>query len=196
MPMTHNNSRKPLKHISQRSLLWLLAAGSIAATVAFAASSVNWFSPSAARLVFAGGAPQPPFFKVKIDEGKHYFYVTSRPLFKNQGSKSGAIEKVNIVPVGLKHPPRELEVLRLDKSAIEPSETKEVRCEFLAVIDAAALNPPTPLEFRIHFYGPDEQEVYWEGITIENVEPGFSPPRDRARKEPLIGRLASRPVEI
>jgi hypothetical protein len=195
--LTHGKAHQ--RRVSRRfprSLVWLAGIVSIAATVALAATTVNWPGASDAHLVFAGGTPQPPFFQVKIDGGRHFFYVTSRPLFRNKGSKSGAIQKVNIEPVGLKQPPRDLEILRLDKSAIEPSQTKEIRCEFVAVIDSAALNAKTPLEFRIHFYGPGDQEVYWEGITIENLEPRHSPPGHGSANEANIEGALPQPIEV
>jgi hypothetical protein len=173
----------------------LAGAALIGAGVTVAATAINWSASSAAKLVFAGGAPQAPLFRVKIENGKHFFYVTSRPLFKNKGSVGAAIQKVNIEPMGLKQPPQNLEVLRLDKTTIEPNQTKEIRCEFVAVIDSAALNPPTPLESRVHFYGADGHEVYWEGITIENIEPHSSPPRHGSRKGGILEPLASRLVE-
>jgi hypothetical protein len=175
----------------------MLLAGAVlvGASVTVAATAINWSASADAKLVFAGGAPQAPLFQVKIEDGKHSFYVTSRPLFKNKGSVGAAIEKVNIEPVGLKQPPQKLEVLRLDKTSIEPSQTKEIRCEFVAVIESTALNPQTPLEFRVHFYGADGQEVYWEGITIENIQPHFSPPRHGSRKGGILEPLASRLIE-
>jgi hypothetical protein len=175
----------------------MLVAGAvlIGASVTLAATAINWSASSGAKLVFAGGAPQAPLFQVKIEGGKHFFYVTSRPLFKNNGSVGAAIQKVNIEPMGLRQPPQSLEVLRLDKTTIEPSQIKEIRCEFVAVIESTALNPQTPLEFRVHFYGPDGQEVYWEGITIENIEPHSPPPRHGSRKGEILEPLASRLVE-
>ena len=164
------------------------------ATVAIAATAVNWSAVSEAQLVFAGGTPQAPLFQVKTEAGKHFFHVTSRPMFKNTGFRSGAVQKVNVVPIGLKQPPRELKVLHLDNTEIGWLETREVRCEFVAVMDSAVLDPRSPLEFRIHFYGPGDQEIYWEGITIENIDKHSSVRRgsrkylaiDNARAEPPL----------
>jgi hypothetical protein len=151
------------------------------ATAAIAATAIDWSAVSEPKLVFAGGAPQPPLFQVKIEDGKHFFQVTTRPIFKNLGFKSGSIQRVAVVPVGLKQYPMELKVLHLDTSAIGWMETKEVRCEFLSVIDSTDLEPNGRLEFRIYFYGPGDEEIYWEGMTIENVESRSSLTR-RARR--------------
>jgi hypothetical protein len=164
-------------------LVGLILAGT---TIAIAASAVHWAAGTEAQLVFAGGAPQPPLFQVKTASGSHFFHVTSRPLFKNIGSKNGAVRRVNIVPIGLKEPPRELTVLHLDKSEIAARETKEIRCEFVAVMDSATLNPESRLEFRVHFYGPDDQEIYWEGITIENIDPHSSSRPRRSRRYVVV----------
>jgi hypothetical protein len=166
--MQRNHEKGPEKAFSRfaASLLGVILIG---VTLAIAGSAVNWSAASEAQLVFAGGVPQPPLFEVKTEGGKHFFYVTSRPLLKNTGSRSGAVERVNVVPVGLKDPPRELKVLRLDKSEIAARETKKVRCEFVAVFDSTALDPQSRLEFRVHFYGPGDREIYWEGISIENI---------------------------
>ena len=139
-------------------------------TVAIAARTVNWSSVSEAQLLFAGGVPQPPLFQVKTQGGQHFFHVTSRPVFKNVGFKSGAVQRVDVEPVGLQQPPRELKMLHFDKREIGWLETKEIRCEFVAVMDSAALDRQSRLEFKVHFYGPDDREIYWEGITIENID--------------------------
>jgi hypothetical protein len=166
------------------------------ATVAIAATAVNWSSVSEANLIYAGGTPQAPLFQVKIQENTHFFHVTTRPVFKNTGFKSGALERVNVVPIGLKHPAREIKVLHLDRSEIGWLETKEIRCEFVAVVDSAALDPQIPLEFRVHFYGPHDQEIYWEGITIENIHRPSSAARrpiDYVVNPQLGSRLATLP---
>jgi hypothetical protein len=173
---------KAQKRTPSRAALLVFCIVLIAATVALAATAINWSSVSEAQLVFAGGAPQPPLLEVKIEDGKHFFYVTSRPILKNMGSRHGAVQRVHVVAVGLKESPRELRVLHLDRSEIAPRETKEVRCEFVAVLDAAALDPTSRVEFRVHFYGPDNQEFYWEGITLENIASPSSLPRLRSRE--------------
>jgi hypothetical protein len=190
--MKQNNFKNARENRFPRRMVLILVVILTGATVALAATAANWSGVSEARLTFAGGAPQPPLFQVKTEAGTHFFYITSRPVFKNTGIRSGAIRRVNIVPVGLKQPPRELKVLHLDKSEIAARETKEVRCEFVAVIDSAALDPQSRLEFRVHFYGPDDQEVYWEGITIENVDARSSLERRRSRDYVSIHSLAAR----
>jgi hypothetical protein len=142
--------------------------------MAIAATVVDWPAVSEAELVFAGGAPQPPLFQVKIADGKHFFHVTTRPLFKNTGFRSGSIRRVHVVPVGVEQSAADIKVLHLDTSEIGWLETKEVRCEFMTAIDSAALNRLDRLEFRIYFYGPGDKEVYWEGITVENVDSSSS----------------------
>lgn len=166
-PPRNTHTREKIFSRTSALLLGLILTGT---TVAIAATAVNWSSVSEAQLHFAGGAPQPPLFQVQTKNGQHFFHVTSRPVFKNVGFKSGAIHRVDVVPVGLNQPPRELKVLHLDKSEIGWLEAKEVRCEFVAVMDSAALDPRSRLEFKVHFYGPDDHEVYWEGITIENID--------------------------
>jgi hypothetical protein len=167
-PTGKRNTRSPDKVFSRFTAL-ILAIVLTGTTVAIAATAVNWPSLSSANLIHSGEAPQAPLFEVKIEDGKHFFHVTTRPVFKNTGFKSGAVERVRIVPIGLKHPVREIQVLHLDRSEIGWLETKEVRCKFVAVVNSAALDPQSPLEFRVHFHGPNDQEIYWEGITIENV---------------------------
>ena len=178
---------EPVTRDRKFSRVTALIAGLIltGATAAIAATAVDWSAVSEPQLVFAGGAPQPPLFQVKIEDSKHFFQVTTRPIFKNLGFKSGSIQRVAVVPVGLKQYPMELKVLHLDTNAIGWLETKEVRCEFLAVIDSADLDPNGRLEFRIYFYGPGDEEIYWEGMTIEHVESRSSSIR-RARR-PYVG---------
>jgi hypothetical protein len=94
-------------------------------------------SVSKAQLVFAGGFPQPPLFKVTTEGGKQYFYVTSRPILKNNGSETGAVRTGEVVAVDLKEPPQELKILNLDNSEIPARATKEVRCTFVAVLKSA-----------------------------------------------------------
>jgi hypothetical protein len=181
--------RKPPRKFREKTfsrtsalLVGLILSGT---TVAIAARNVNWSSVSEAQLLFAGGPPQPPLFQVKTQGGQHFFHVTSRPVFKNVGFKSGAVQRVDIEPVGLKQPARQLKVLHWDKSEIGWLETKEIRCEFVAVMDSAALDPQSRLEFKVHFYGPDDHEIYWEGITIENID-GRSSLNRRAAKDRVV----------
>jgi hypothetical protein len=139
-------------------------------TVGIGATAINWSTVSESHLVYSGATPEPPLFNVKVEDEKHFFHVTSRPKFKNIGFKSAAIKRVDIRPVGLKQPARELKLLYLDNGEIGWLETREVRYEFLAVINSASLNIQDPLEFRVYFYAPDDREVYREGITIEHVD--------------------------
>jgi hypothetical protein len=104
------------------------------------------------------------------------------------GFKSAAVKRVDIRPVGLKQPGRELKLLYLYTGEIGWLETREVRYEFLAVVDSASLNTQDSLEFRVYFYGPGDREVYWEEITIEHVD------RRSSRSRPWKVRAAFDPT--
>ncbi len=100
--------------------------------------------------------------------------------------KAALFSGSNLEAVGLQQPLRELKVLHLDKREIGWLETQEIRCEFVAVIDSAALDPQSRLEFKVHFYGPDDREIYWEGITIENIDARSSLNRRPSRGSVVI----------
>lgn len=154
---------------SERFGIFIIGIVLAAGTLAIAAASIDWSSISASHLVYAGGAPRAPMFDVRAEKVNLFFHVTIRPIFKNAGFTSGRIERVNVVPVGLKRPPKEISVVYLDRSDIGWLETKEIRCEFLVTLDSRTIEPKTPLEFRIYFYGPNGNELYWEGVAIENI---------------------------
>lgn len=147
-------------------IIGIILAGS---TAAIAATVLDWPSISQAHLVYAGGGPKPPVLNIKAENNKHFLHVTIRPIFKNTGFKTGRVERVNVVSVGAAEPPEEIRITYLDRSGIGWLEEKEIRCEFLVVLESRALEPKRPLEFRIYFYGPRGHELYWEGVVIENI---------------------------
>lgn len=145
---------------------WLgtfIAAAILAAITAAGAAASN----EEAHLVYAGGAPKPPQLKVTAAKDKRALHVTIRPIFKNVGSRPGRIDRVAVVPA--RRSPDAIRVVYFDRSGIGRLEEKEIRCEFVVVLDSGIPQPTAPLEFRIHFYAPDGREIYWEGVVIENI---------------------------
>jgi hypothetical protein len=91
-----------------------------------------------------------------------------RPVFKNLAFKRGHIDKVKVTADGLKDSPEEVRVIYLDRSELSWFQQKEIRCEFFVIINPTTIGPQrSTWTFKVYFYGPKGNEVYWEGINIE-----------------------------
>lgn len=112
------------------------------------------------------------------------FHVRIQPKFKNRGFKSGHVETVEIKPIGLTISPERVDVIYLDRKPLRWWETREIRCEFLAVVRfrfpddppepshgyTSSRDRPTsmvpPIKFGASFRGPDGREIHWQQTTV------------------------------
>ncbi len=168
----------------------------------------NWLSLGESDLVYVGGEPPaaPTNAEVKVAGREIFFYVRIQPKLKNRGFKSGHVDSVEIKPVGLTPAPERVEVTFLDRKPLRIWETREIRCDFVAVIrfrfpdDPPEANqgyttyepgstPPAadampPIEFGASFRGPDGRLIHWQATQIHmEVTPG-SPPRTPQGRTP------------
>jgi hypothetical protein len=147
----------------------------VALTPSFSSLINDSIGVSEPRLAHVGGIPTTPI--LEIDErstDRHLLYITLRPIFKNTAFKSGHVESAKISVDGLKDSPEQVQLVYLDRSELGWWEKKEIRCEFLVTINPEMISlHPTQLTFRVQFYGPKGNELYWEVVEIE----GWKSPR-------------------
>ena len=126
------------------------------------------FGISEPYLVHVGGVPNTPIFAFKeLTDTRHVLHVIMRPVFKNRAFKRGHVGKVIVAPNGLEDFPEEVQLIYLDSSELAWFQEKEIRCEFLVIINPATMGPqPSTVSFKVYFYGPKGNELYWEGINI------------------------------
>jgi len=115
----------------------------------------------------AGSSPPPPVVAMKVEDQRLLvFHVTIRPKFRNKGFKAGHLERLQIVPIGLTPYPEKIDVIYFDQANIGWRQTREIRSEFLVVIDPVKWplcknKPPEPnkMTFAAYFYGPGGREL-------------------------------------
>jgi hypothetical protein len=129
----------------------------------------EWLGISEPSLVHVGGVPVTPLLELKEQTpDRHILHITMRPIFRNWSFKAGHIAKVTIALDGLNDAPQTIDVMSLDRSEIGAFRQREIRCELFATVDAQFIGPePSTLRFRVYFYGPKGNQIYWEGIEIE-----------------------------
>jgi hypothetical protein len=127
------------------------------------------FGISEPYLVHVGGVPNTPILAVKeLTDTRHVLHIIMRPVFKNRAFKRGHVGKVKVAANGLEDIPEEVQLIYLDSSELAWFQEKEIRCEFLVIINPATMGPqPSTVTFKVYFYGPKGNELYWEGINIE-----------------------------
>lgn len=153
----------------------LLVAGTlITAIIASITPSVSsliadGFGISEPYLVQVGGVPNMPILAMReLTDTRHVLHIIMRPVFKNRAFKRGHVEKVEVAAKGLEDTPEEVRLIYLDRSELGWLQQKEIRCEFLVIINPATIGPqPSTVTFKVYFYGPKGNELYWEGINIE-----------------------------
>jgi len=130
----------------------------------------EWLGISEPSLVHVGDVPVTPLLEMKEDTAdQNILHITLRPVFRNWSFKAGHVAKVTIAPDGLNTPPQKIDVVSLDRSEIGAFRQREIRCELFATVDTQFIGPePSTLRFRVYFYGPKGNQIYWEGIEIEH----------------------------
>ena len=123
-----------------------------------------WLSIGEPNLVYVDDLPRSPeIVKLINKNGKQVMHVKMELGFRNWGLKSGHIDKVEVVPVGLNPYPEHVEVLHVDKTDIKWLQKKDIICEFIVEFDPRSKHYENDQpEFKVHFYGSTGNEITWQ----------------------------------
>ena len=154
------------------SSFWIGFAGGIVAgiitTVIGAILLVLW-SIEKSDLISTEGLPKTPVLQsMKIQDGKVFLHLKNSRRFKNVGFGRGHVDKVEVKPVGLEDHPKATDVIRVDKTELGWCEERDIEFEFRVELEDPKSwgGQAKKFTFRAFFYGPDGNELYWEGIRI------------------------------
>lgn len=140
-------------------------------TTVLSTALIDWLEIGASHLVYIDELPrQPEVVAAKPINGKHVMHVKTQMGFRNWGLKSGHIDRIEVVSVGLNSSPEKVEILHLDKTDIRWLRKRDITSEFIIYLDKDASRKAAennePLEFRIHFYGAIGNEITWQIIRM------------------------------
>ena len=143
--------------------------GGVAATILVAVLTplvLDRFSITEARLIALGDRPATPsIFAARTVNGILVAHAKQPVRFKNQGFRSGHIDKVEVVQDGLREFPLNLKVLHVDKTDIGWLEEKEIAFEFVVQITPFAEKYKN-FSLKTYYYGPTGNEIYAETIVL------------------------------
>ncbi len=127
---------------------------------------LDGFSITESRLIALGDRPATPtIFSAKVTNGILEAHAKQPVRLKNQGFRSGHVDKVEVVQDGLREFSMNLKVLHVDKTDIGWFEEKEIAFEFVVQVI------PFPEKYKnfslkTYYYGPVGNEIYAETIVL------------------------------
>jgi hypothetical protein len=166
----------------------LVIVGSLLITVVGAIAvllATNWLPnwlPVEADLMCVEGRPPNIELGFTDAQGMVPMHITLNTTWKNNGLKRGRVERVELVPEGLRPYPDSVRAVYVDKTEIGWRQTKEIRSEFLVSYQTSRIPEyGDKLYFNTHFYDPGGKEICSRKLQITNIPPP-SDWRDRMPK--------------
>jgi hypothetical protein len=128
-----------------------------------------WLSLADANIVYVGEKPPTVTgMQSQWKEDKFVAHFSVEPLFMNKSFKPGHIENVKVAPLGLTPYPENVEVIYLDRRRLWWHETRNIRCDFIVVINRKDVIRDGPaLGLQIAYHDAGGNQIYWHSEHIQ-----------------------------
>ncbi len=134
------------------------------------------FNIKEAKIVNIDEVPQVPVIEgiTNGQNGSIVLHVIENYSFKNNGFKSGFIDKIEVKPVGLKITPQ-VEIIYIDKNPLRWREEREIKCEYLIKLNRIQHSKllkklrdsnETKTSFRTHFYDNSGKNIFSGSLNL------------------------------